>query len=404
MIGHIPTDDLLAHAGKLADAGSPPVPDTAREVTDLTVSGPAEIYAQTRLAARNVGSVLMSSGGTTGTPKLTHVPHGMALERLLAFWRPLQPGDTLLNLFNAGRMWGSHYYMQTLAEKCRCTVVPSGPYEPDEVGRWLAMFGEVGVNALAGTPTGLADFARGVLDAGESLPVRTIIWMAEPWTGNKRDLVREAFPEAGLWGNYGSVETWVMAANQPGCDETVLHLLPDQLMEPDEDGALLSRVGDGWTIPVVRYRLGDRVAPADCRCGRPDGLTVLGRADDALTLRSALFKVSELIDVVRREPGVLEAQLRLTRATDSARAAGALTLDFTGTADPDAVSDRLTGEFYHLAAVARQYPGALRARRVDRLARIERTNKVPAMLWQESDEQHDGTDSADADSSSGNPA
>jgi phenylacetate-CoA ligase len=385
MIGHIPTDDLLAHARKLADAGGLAVPDTAREVTDLPVSGPREIYTLTRLAARDAGSVLMSSGGTTGTPKLTHVPHGMGLDRLLDSWRPLRPGDTLLNLFNAGRMWGSHYYMQTLAEKCRCTVVPSGPYEPGEVGRWLDMFGEVGVTALAGTPTGLADFARGVLDAGGALPVRTIVWMAEPWTGNKRDLVREAFPGAGLWGNYGSVETWVMAANQPGCDETVLHLLPGQLMEPDEDGALLSRVGDGWTVPVVRYRLGDRVAPAACRCGRPDGLTVLGRADDAVTLRSALFKVSELIDVVRGEPGVVEAQLRLTRSTDSARAASALTLDFTGTADPEAVCARLTGEFYHLAAVARQYPGALRARRVDRLARVERTNKVPAILWQDAD-------------------
>ncbi|MFF4605811.1 AMP-binding protein [Streptomyces sp. NPDC001339] len=388
MIGHIPTDLLLAHARDLAAAGGPPVPESAREVTDLAVTGPVEIYAHTRAAAaQGTGSVLMSSGGTTGRPKLTHVPHGMGLERLLDFWRPLRPGDVLLNLFNAGRMWGSHYYMQTLAEKSHCTVIPSGPYSPEEVAGWLEMFEEVGVNALAGTPTGLADFAQGVLDAGTSipaLPVRTIIWMAEPWTGNKRDLVREAFPDAGLWGNYGSVETWVMAANQPGCDETTLHLLPSQIMEPDEDGALLSRVGDGWTVPVVRYRLGDRVAPATCRCGRPDALTVLGRADDSLTLRSALFKVSELIDLVREEPGVVEAQLRLTRSTDSARAASALTLDFTGTAAPEAVRARLTGEFYHLAAVARQYPDALRARRVSRLARIERTNKVPAMVWQES--------------------
>ncbi|GAU67842.1 hypothetical protein SSP35_05_04090 [Streptomyces sp. NBRC 110611] len=401
MIGHIPADRLLAHARELAAAGGPPVPESAREVADLAVTGPVEIYTHTRAAAaQGTGSVLMSSGGTTGRPKLTHVPHGMGLDRLLDFWRPLRPGDVLLNLFNAGRMWGSHYYMQTLAEKSHCTVIPSGPYSPEEVAGWLEMFAEVGVTALAGTPTGLADFAQGVLDAGAAagatagtsiperpvhpvLPIRTIIWMAEPWTGNKRDLVREAFPDAGLWGNYGSVETWVMAANQPGCDETTLHLLPGQIMEPDEDGALLSRVGDGWTVPVVRYRLGDRVAPATCRCGRPDALTVLGRADDSLTLRSALFKVSELIDLVRGEPGVVEAQLRLTRSTDSARAASALTLDFTGTAEPEAVRARLTGEFYHLAAVARQYPDALRARRVSRLARIERTNKVPAMVWQE---------------------
>jgi len=388
-IGRIPDADLLAHARNLAGAGGPPVPDAARKVTDLAVSGPAEIYAQTRLAAREAGSVLMSSGGTTGAPKLTHVPHGMGLERLLTSWKPLGPGDTLLNLFTPGRMWASHYYMQTLAAASRSTVIPSGPYPPGDVGRWLGLLREAGVSALAGTPTGLADFARGVLASGQDLPVRTVIWMAEPWTGDKRDVVRRAFPDAGLWGNYGSVETWVIATNRPGCDESVLHLLPGQLLEPDEDGALLSRIGAGWTTPVVRYRLGDRVAPAGCRCGRPDGLTVLSRADDSVTLRSALFKASELIGTALGEPGVTEAQLRLTRDTDSPLAAGALTVDFTGTADPDAVHTRLTGEFFHLAAVARQYPGALRVRRVERLARIERTNKVPAMLWQDGEGHRD---------------
>ncbi|MGE7438277.1 AMP-binding protein [Kitasatospora sp. NPDC001175] len=385
MIGQIPTERLLTHARTLAEAGGAPVPPAARQLADLAVTGPAEIYALTGAAARSAGSVLMSSGGTTGRPKLTYVPHGMGLTRLLEHWRPLRPGNVLLNLFNAGRMWGSHYYMQTLAERSGCTVIPSGPYSPAEVAGWLPMLAEVGVDALAGTPTGLADFAQGVIDAGGTLPVRTVIWMAEPWTGNKRELVRQAFPEAGLWGNYGSVETWVMCTNQPGCDETTLHLLPDQVMEPDEDGALLSRVGEGWTVPVVRYRLGDRVAPVECRCGRPDALRVLGRADDSVTLRSALFKVSELVDLVRGEPGVLEAQLRLTRSADSPKAASALTLEFTGTADAEAVRGRLIGEFYHLAAVARQYPDALRARRVERLTRIERTNKVPAMVWQQAE-------------------
>ena len=382
MIGHIPTDRLLMQARDLAAAGGPSVPQSARHLTDLAVTGPSDVYELTRAAAGDAGAVLMSSGGTTGRPKLTYVPHDMCLKRLMDFWRPMEPGSVMLNLFNAGRMWGGHYYMQAMAGKSRATVIPSGPYSPQEVGQWLPMLKDVGVNTLAGTPTGLADFARGVIDAGQTLPIRTIIWMAEPWTGNKREVVRKAFSEAALWGNYGSIETWIIAANHPGCDETTLHLLPDQVMEPDDEGVLLSRVGDGWTVPVMRYRLGDRVVAAPCPCGRPDGLRVLGRADDSVTLRSALFKVSELIDLVHGEPGVLEAQLRLTRSDDSPKAASALTMEFTGTADAEVVRKRLLDEFYHLAAVARQYPDALQARRVGQLARNERTNKVPPMVWQ----------------------
>ena len=381
MIGQVPLEAVRRNAEALAALGGPAVPAGVRALSGFAVSGPAEIYAATQAAAAGRGSVLMSSGGTTGRPKLTHVPHGMGLDRLLRTWRPLGPGNVLLNLFNAGRMWGSHYYMQTLAEKSHCTVIPSGPYPPEEVAGWLEMFKEVGLDALAGTPTGLADFAEGVLAAGETLPVRVIIWMAEPWTGTKRETVRQAFPEAGLWGNYGSVETWVMGTNQPGCDETVLHLLPDQVIEPDERGALLTRAGDGWTVPTVRYRLGDLVEPAECRCGRPEGLRITGRADDSVSLRSALFRVSELLGAARADAGVADAQLVLTRITDSPKAASALTLEFTGQADPLSVRERLVGEFYHLAAVARQYPDALAVRRVPALRRIDRTNKIPAAVW-----------------------
>ena len=385
MIGSVSLDSVHAHARQLAAVGGPHTPADPQALSDFAVSGPAEIYATTRAAAARGGSVLMSSGGTTGQPKLTWVPHGMGLERLMRTWRPLHTGNVLLNLFNAGRMWGSHYYMQTLAEKSHCTVIPTGPYAPDQIERWLPMLRQVGVDALAGTPTGLADFADGLLRAGSPgiLPVTTVIWMGEPWTGTKRDRVGHAFPRAGLWGNYGSVETWVMAVNRPGCQGDVLHLLPDQVLEPDPDGALLTRAGTGWTVATVRYRLGDLVEPADCQCGRPDGLRVTGRADDAISVRSAQFLASELLDAARRTPGVTDAQLHLTRA-DTPKAASALAVVFTGDATPDAVCDQLTGEFYHLDAVARQYPGSVTARRTPALTRIDRTNKVPAVIWQDS--------------------
>lgn len=380
-IGHIVWEDVLAQAQHLVSRGGSEIPAGARTLADLPVTGPAEILAVTRMAARGEGSVLMSSGGTTGRPKLTYVPHHQAVQRLLPQWRPLNLNNVLLNLFNPGRMWGSHYYMQSLAEKSKCTVIPSGPFAPEDVGDWLPMFEEVGVDALAGTPTALADFAEGVLNAGGTLPVKILIWMAEPWTETKHQTMVKVFPDAGFWGNYGSVETYVIATNSPECDLEVLHLMPEQMIEPDDQGALLTRAGTGWTMPTVRYRLGDRIAAAQCRCGKPDGLRVLGRADDSVSLRSALFSVGDVLGLAREFPGVQEAQLVLTRNTDSLKSASALTLEFTGDADPDAVCAHLLRDFYHLAAIAHRYPGAICAKMVRRLGRVERTNKVPPVVW-----------------------
>ncbi|MEV0729464.1 hypothetical protein [Polymorphospora sp. NPDC050346] len=382
-IGRLPWQDILAQARWLADHGGAPVPDDAAGLEGLAVTGPVEILAISRHMSRDGGGILMSSGGTTGRPKLTFVSYHQAHDRLLRQWRPLAPGNLMLNLFTPGRMWASHYYMQALAEHSRCDIIPAGPHSPAEIADWIPMWNDVGVDAVCGTPTALADLARGVLDSGLVLPLKKLIWMAEPWTDDKEKTVRAAFPDIGFWGNYGSVETYVMATNTPACDLSVLHLMPDQVIEPDDAGALLSRRGTGWTVPTVRYRLGDRVAPAECRCGRPDALRVLGRADDAIKLHGALVGIGEALSVVRAQPGVRDAQLVLTRGTESRHSVRQLTVHFTGDADPGAVHERLLREFYDLGVIAQHHPDAITTERVTALGRVERTNKIPPMLWRE---------------------
>lgn len=380
-IGDLPLDAVLVHARDLAAAGGPPVPDRVETISDLAVTGAADILRASRSLAERDGALLLSSGGTTGRPKLTFVPHHQALDRLAERWSPLSPGRVLLNLFNAGRMWASHYYMHKLAEHSRATVVPFGPLGVGEAASWCPAFAEMGVDAIAGTPTGLADFAEGALASGLDLPVTTIVWMAEPWTDTKLAAVREAFPRAGFWGNYGSVETYVIGVNDPGCDISALHLLPGQVLEPDDDGALLTRAGDGWTVPVVRYRLGDRVAPADCCCGRPDGLRVLGRSDDAVKFRGATFGIGEVLAAVRSLPGVEDAQLALASSDGSRRVTRGLTVRFVGDATSGEVTDTLFRTFTRFRAIHAHDPGAVAAVRADRLHRVERTNKVPPAVW-----------------------
>ncbi|MFA0813975.1 hypothetical protein [Microbulbifer epialgicus] len=379
-IGHLNWHTVLSQAQKLSMLGGLRVPDSASQIEDLHISGPLEILRITYAIAERDGAILMSSGGTTGKPKLTYTPYHQATERLLKEWKPLGQGSVILNLFNPGRLWGAHYFIQTLAEKCQSISAPTGPFSPEEVTNWQQVLQEVGTNALAGAPTGLADFAQGVLDSGFNLSVDTIIWMGEPWTKAKYKTVCTAFPKAGFWCDYGSVETNSIAVNTPDCDLEKYHLLEGQVIEPCEHGALLTRCGDAWTVPLVRYRLGDLIKETTCRCGRPRALLVEGRADDDVSLCSALLSVGKILDIATREKGVMEAQLVIPKSGETRKSASALTLTFTGSADPEIVRNGVLVGIHNLASVVQKYPSAFTVRRVTRLRRIQRTNKVPSIV------------------------
>ncbi|WP_299587025.1 AMP-binding protein [uncultured Microbulbifer sp.] len=384
-IGNIEWDELITHAREISKHGGLKVRDGARCIEDLPISGPEEILRITGAFARENGAILMSSGGTTGNPKLAYTPFHQALGRLLSEWRPLGPGNVVLNLFNPGRLWGAHYFIQALVEQSRAVSAPTGPFTPAEVATWLPMFRKVGVNTLAGAPTGLADFAKGILDRGDELAINTIIWLAEPWTEKKYRTVRKAFPSAGFWCDYGSVETHSIAVNGPECDRDTYHLLADQLIEPQERGALLTRIGNGWTVPLLRYRLGDRIKPASCRCGRSEALVIEGRADDSVSLLSALISTGKVIELAEQVPGVEEVQLILTRSKKETaiREASVFTITFTGAAEPKQVSKQILNGIHNLASMVHQYPNSFLVKRVQKLQRVTRTNKVPAVIWRE---------------------
>ncbi|WP_226646784.1 AMP-binding protein [Microbulbifer variabilis] len=358
------------------------MPDSATRIEDLSISSPKEILQITRSSAQKNGAIIMSSGGTTGKPKLTYTPFHQASERLMREWHPIGPGSVVLNLFNPGRLWGAHYLIQTLAEKSKAITVPSGPYRSNEVDNWLETFQQIGVNTLAGNPTVLAEFAQGLLDTDGSLDIESIVWTGERWTETKYETVCRAFPSAGFWGVYGSVETWMIAVNSPKCDRDTLHLLADQLIEPDNDGGLLTRIGEGWTVPVVRYRLGDRIKETTCRCGRANALLIKGRVGDSISLHSALIDTGMVIELAEQEQGVEEAQLILScEAGAPIKEVNIIRLTFTGSANPEKVRKRVLDGIHNLASVAHMHPEFFTAQREEQLRRVERTNKVPPVIW-----------------------
>lgn len=381
-IGRLAFEDILVSARRHYKLGGTPVPTNPCKLTELLISGPDDIRNVTKELSSTCGAILFSSGGTTGTPKLTYGGFHLALDRLLKQWKPLTRENVMLNLFNPGRLWASHYYMQALAEKCKCTVIPSGSFNADEIENWLPILASVKTDTLAGTPTGLYEFAEGVLKfKPQNLHIRKIIWMAEPWTPRKLKITQEAFPLAEMWGNYGSVETFVIGINTPACDISTFHLMPDQMLEIDDDGALLTRIGEGWTMPTIRYRLGDKLKAAQCRCGGPRALIVESRTDDIIILRSILFSVNQLINITRSVPGVDEVQIIVTRDEDTPKSASAIVINVSGDTNEKTVRKVLLDNFYHLSAIVKAYPDSLKIEFNRKLERIDRTNKIPSLVW-----------------------
>src|SRR5476649_577659 len=360
IIGELPFEKILIAAKEVEKLGGCLVPLNAKKLADLALSGPREIRIVTHNLNTENGSILMSSGGTTGAPKLTYVNFDMGINRTFEQWKPFEKTDVMLNLFNAGRLWGSHYYIQGLAEKGHCTVIPAGPFKDDEIRIWLPILLDVGMNTIAGNPTGIADFGAGHLKHyGPNLSVKKIIWLAESWSEQKLKITKTAFPNAKFWGNYGSVETFIIATSTPTCDLGTLHLLPDQLLELDDEGALLTRVGNGWSMPTVRYRLGDKIKFIQCTCGRPYALKVESRADDSFNLRSNKISINKILDTINSIPEVDASQIILVDHDGAHQSVDVLIIKVVGNISNEKIKTALFKEIYVLDEVFQAYPDSI---------------------------------------------
>ncbi|MFI7273047.1 AMP-binding protein [Streptomyces sp. NPDC049879] len=342
----------------------------------------ARLRELTEERARSAGGVFVASGGTSGTPKLTVMAPDLGVPGVVAHWRPLGPGDVLLNLFSTGRMWGAHYFYNALATACHGTVAPMGALHPEEFGQWVDIIRDMRVNALAGAPNVLARFAGAALAAGVELPVRAVLWAGEPMTRARAATLGAAFPEAGLWGNYGSIETFVIGTSRPGCRLGTLHLLPGQLLELEDDGALLTRVGDGWPAPARRFRLGDRLRAAACPCGTDDAFEVVGRADDNVKLCGGMVSLGEVHERAGRVDGVDDTQLVCYHDPEVPSAVLAMRLRYTGRhRDAAALRAVLVGAMEDLELCDRHTPEAFTVEHVAEVERSPRTHKVLPVVW-----------------------
>lgn len=210
---------------------------------------------------------------------------------------------------------------------------------------------------------------------------RAVVATSEPLPPNARPAARAA------WGTeivdcYGTSEAGIVAC---GCGFAPgLHLNEDLVLVEAVDGdgrpvptgersarVLVTPLGGGHALPLVRYQLDDEVVPLaePCPCGSAFRriAAVTGRADELLTWGTTVVHPHVLRAVVAGHPGVLEYQVRATaggvhvdvRPGRAGVRTGLLRADLhraltrAGLADPQVTVDEV-------AAVARTETGKIR--------------------------------------------
>jgi phenylacetate-CoA ligase len=100
-----------------------------------------------------------------------------------------------------------------------------------------------------------------------------------------------------------------------------VHLIESEFIFEELAGELVATNLGRWGSPLIRYRTGDRVqlSREPCSCGCPFVKAVgglQGRIDDMLTVRGVNLFPSQVEDVVRRYPQVVEFLLEQRRVRE----------------------------------------------------------------------------------------
>ena len=277
---------------------------------------------------------LHASSGTTGKPIVVAYTQedidvwSSVVVRAMAGCG-LHRGDVIqiaygYGLFTGGL--GAHYG----AEGLGASVVPASGGHAD---RQIMLMKDFGVTAMCCTPTYFLHLIDRAAEMGvdfKSLPLRTGIFGAEPWTEAMRQRIQQ---EAGIeaFDIYGLSE---IIGPGVGCEcrrHAGLHIFEDhfypEIIDPEsgaalpegEEGELVLTTLSKQAMPMIRYRTRDitRILPGRCACGRTlRRIDRIGRrSDDMLIVRGVNVFPSQIETALLQAEGTLpHYQILLSRA------------------------------------------------------------------------------------------
>jgi phenylacetate-CoA ligase len=215
---------------------------------------------------------------------------------------------------------------------------------------------EIGATVLLATPTyslRMADVAREIGVNAASSKVRITIHAGEPGASipATRDAIEGAY-SARCFDHTGMTElgpTGHSCAQRDGIhaieSEFIFEVLDENgTSTSDGEGELVATNLGRWGMPLIRYRTGDRVAVSrePCACGSPFLKLVggiRGRVDDMFTVRGVNLYPSQVEDIVRRHPQVVEFAIERGRVRHMDEVALLVEVD-----GPDASTERLEAD------------------------------------------------------------
>jgi len=316
------------------------VPSDIRSLTDLarlpftTKSDLRDTYPFGLFASPMKDVVrLHASSGTTGKPIVVAYTQKdvdvwtSVLVRCFAGCG-LHHGDIMqvaygYGLFTGGL--GAHYG----AEGLGATVVPTSGGHAD---RQIMLMKDFGVTAMCCTPTYFLHLIDRAAELGvdlKTLPLRTGVFGAEPWTESMRAHI-EKMSGIEAFDIYGLSE---IIGPGVGCEcrqHQGLHIFEDhfypEIVDPEtgeplpdgSEGELVLTTLSKQAMPMIRYRTRDitRILPDPCECGRTlRRIDRIGRrSDDMLIIRGVNVFPSQVESALLQIEGTLpHYQILLTR-------------------------------------------------------------------------------------------
>jgi len=260
--------------------------------TEIQDDGGAAVARGTR-ASRCARFTTSGSSGEPVTvlfsPRELAVRNGMGKRVLLLYGQP--PWARMLRVGNPRPLCPSPYQRLGIYPERRLSA-----FAP--VAEQVRVFGSYGPRILAGYPSSLRLLAEALLQEGQSVsPPRLVLCGGEVLLSSTRSFLAEVF-RAPVRDWYGVEELGLIGweCSQGGghhlCADTALFevLEGERPVSPGEEGELVVTSLFSRTMPLIRYRLRDRVRmdprPCPCGIGFPRIHGIAGRSDDLLRLPS----------------------------------------------------------------------------------------------------------------------
>lgn len=179
---------------------------------------------------------------------------------------------------------------------------------------------ELGATVLCSTPTYALRMAEVASQIGIDLrrsELRIAVHAGEP--GASIPATRAAIEEGLGVTSYDHTGMTELGPTGVSCTQRDgVHLIESEHIFEEIDGELVATNLGRWGSPLIRYRTGDRVeiSRTPCSCGSPFMKVVgglRGRIDDMFTVRGVNLYPSQVEDIVRRHPQVVEFVIEVRR-------------------------------------------------------------------------------------------